>query len=275
MSKNDLVKAISKILDFDKLTDISTDFEDGDLHELDKKHSKLDQKLVVHHNPRSMEAEHFRFLKTKIEHYFGDDFTSPKIGRIILITGATLGAGKTTCALNLAMAFAKAYGSQILFLDADCRHLASQKNLGLGEEVLPGLTDVLIHQQRVGSLLINTGLSNLLYLPSGDFSEEFVDRLRSEELTILLDSLKNRFRYIIIDAPPVFPMPEPGILANHCDGVLIVLGAGVDGKDQLTQAIEALKGTNIMGVILNKVRKSSPLKRYGSYGYYNRTSTVE
>ncbi len=269
MSENDLGKAISNIIRLDNLTDLPTGGEDGSLAGLDKKHSGLDEKLVVHHHPRSMEAEYFRFLKTKVEHHFGDDFKSPKRGRIILVTGATLGSGKTTCALNLALIFAKAYGNQILFLDADCRHPASQKNLGLGETPLPGLTDVLIRHRRAGSVLINTGLSNMIYFPSGDFSEAFVDRLRSEELTILLDSLKNRFRYIIIDTPPAFPMPEPGILASHCDGVLIVLGAGTDGKDQLTHAMESLKGANIMGVILNKVR-SSPLKRYGSYGYYSR-----
>ncbi len=269
MSENDLGKAISNIIKLDSLTDLPASGEDGGLAGHGKKHSGLDEKLVVHHHPRSMEAEYFRFLKTRIEHHFGDDFKSPKRGRIILVTGATLGSGKTTCALNLALIFAKAYGNQILFLDADCRHPASQKNLGLGETPLPGLTDVLIRHHRAGSVLINTGLSNLLYFPSGDFSEAFVDRLRSEELTILLDSLKNRFRYIIIDAPPAFPMPEPGILANHCDGVLIVLGAGTDGKDQLTHAMEALRGANIIGVILNKVR-SSPLKRYSSYGYYSR-----
>ena len=268
MSENDLGKAISNIIRLDNLTNLPTGSEDRGLSGFDEQHTGLDKKLVVHHHPRSMEAEYFRFLKTKIEHHFGDDFSNPKRGRIILVTGASLGSGKTTCALNLALIFAKAYGNQIMFLDADCRHPASQKSLGLGETPLPGLTDVLIRHHRAGSVLINTGLSNMIYFPSGDFSEAFVDRLRSEELTILLDSLRNRFRYIIIDAPPAFPMPEPGILANHSDGVLIVLGAGTDGKDQLTHAMESLKGSKVIGVILNKV-KSSPLRRYGSYGYYS------
>jgi len=268
MSENDLGKAISKILRNENLSIVPSEGRDVDPRRARAKDSGLDPRLIVHHQPRSIQAEYFRFLKTKIEHHFDDDFASPKKGRIILVTGATLGSGKTTCALNLALIFARAYGSQVLFLDADCRHPASQVNLGLGKKALPGLTDVLTKHERAGKVLINTGLSNLLYFPSGKFSEAFVDRLRSEELTILLDSLRNRFRYIIIDTPPAFPMPEPGILASHCDGVLLVMGAGMDSKDQLDHAMEALRGSNIMGVILNKV-KSSPLRKYGSYGYYS------
>jgi len=268
VSENDLGKAISRILQHEDLSILPSGDQAEDLKVETESDSGIDRRLVVHHQPRSIEAEYFRFLKTKIEHQFGDDFTSPKKGKILLITGSTIGSGKTTCALNLSLAFARAYGSQILFVDADCRHPASQINLGYGKNTLPGLTDVLTKQERAGNVLINTGLTNLLYFPSGRFSEAFIDRLRSEELSILLESLRNRFRYIIIDAPPAFPMPEPGILANHCDGVFLVMGAGMDSKDQLDHAMEALKGANIMGVILNKV-KSSPIRRYGSYGYYS------
>ena len=74
MSENDLGKAISSIIELDNLTDLPTGGEDGSFAGLDKMDSGLDQKLVVHHHPRSMEAEYFRFLKTRIEHHFGDDF---------------------------------------------------------------------------------------------------------------------------------------------------------------------------------------------------------
>ena len=264
MSEKDLAKAISETIKFDNLTTLSAEGKSQNPR-LDKK--KISSKLIVYHKPRSMEAEYFRFLKAKLEQHFDDDPADRDKGRIILVTGATLGSGKTTIALNLALSFARAYGNRVLFVDADSRRPASQIYLGLGKKILPGLSDVLIQGQRAGGVLVNTGLSNMIYFPSGDFNEELIDRLRSQELSILIDSLRKRFRYVIIDTPPAFPMPEPGILGKYSDGVLIVLEAGKDGMNELNQAMEVMGGSPIMGVILNKV-KSTPGSRYGAYGYY-------
>lgn len=271
MSEKDLAKAISETIKLDNLTTLSADDSGGKppvTRLIDK--NKVSNKLVTYHKPRSIESEYFRFLKAKLEHYFDDHPADKEKGRVILVTGATVGSGKTTCALNIALSFARAYGNRVLFLDADSRRPASQTYLGFGKKILPGLSDVLTLRQRAGNVLINTGLANLVYFPSGDFSEKLIDRLRSEELAILMDSLRKRFRYVIIDAPPAFPMPEPGILAKYCDGVLIVLGAGKDGHDQLDQAMEVMNGSPILGVILNKVR-STPGRKYGGYGYYGKS----
>ncbi|MDT8285088.1 MAG: hypothetical protein RQ767_06140, partial [Thermovirgaceae bacterium] len=74
-------------------------------------------------------------------------------------------------------------------------------------------------------------------------------------------------RYVIVDAPPAFPMPETAVLARHSDGVLLVMKSGRDGMADLEQAREALAGANILGVILNGIKKV-PGQRYGNYGYY-------
>lgn len=270
MSDKDLAKAISETIKLSNLATLpphqGTGKDGASTRKPDPK--KIHDKLFVFHQPRSMESEYFRFLKSKLEHHFGDPHNTDE-GRVILITGATSRTGKTICALNLTLSFAKAYGSRTLFLNGDSRHPASQIYLGLGKKVLPGLSDVLTLQQRAGSVLINTGLSDMVYFPSGDFSDMFVDQLRSEELSILLNSFRKRFRYIIIDTPPAFPMPEAGILAHHCDGVLLVLGAGRDGIVQLTQCLEALPEARLLGIILNGV-KFTPTDRYytGAYGYY-------
>ena len=111
----------------------------------------------------------------------------------------------------------------------------------------------------------------MVYFPSGDFTDAFIDDLRGKELTSLMKNLKERFRYIIIDSPPAFPMPETAVIAQHCDGIILVLRAGRDGRDDLEQAKEALEGVNIMGVILNAV-KAPPGQKYGAYGYYGKSS---
>ena len=264
MSDHDLGKAVSETI---KLFNLGGDSSKGGgrvIANIDRK--RIDERLVVYHQPRSVESEYFRFLKSRIEQEFRKDKGEEK-GRVIMITGPNLGAGKSTCAINLALAFARSHGGQTLFLDADSRRGMSRKYLGIIEENLQGFTDVMNMKARAGEVLVNSGMFKMVYFPSGQFSESFLDHLNSQELAVLIDNLRRRFKYIIIDAPPAFPMPEAAVIAPHCDGVFIVLRAGRDGQGDLIQAQQALEGANIMGIILNAVKKT-PGQRYGAYGYY-------
>lgn len=229
--------------------------------------SDIDERLVVLHRPRSIESEYFRFIKHRIEQQM--ETREAGNGKVILVTGPNLGAGKTVCAVNLALVFARSYGGRTLLLDADTRRGTSRRYLGIKEDNLPGLVDVLTMRERAGKVLLNTGLFDMVYFPSGQFTDAFIDDMRSKELAHLIKSLRERFKYIIIDSPPAFPMPETAIIAQHCDGVFIILRAGRDGQDDLDQAREALEGANIMGVILNGV-KTTPGQKYGAYGYYGK-----
>jgi capsular exopolysaccharide synthesis family protein len=266
MDEHDLGKAVTETI---KLYNLGGDSSEGGgrvIANIDR--DRIDERLVVYHRPRSLESEYFRFLKSRIEQEF-DGKDDPQRGRVIMVTGPNLGAGKTTCAINLALAFARSHGGRTLFMDVDSRRATSRKYLGIMEEKLPGFTDVLKMQARAGEVLVNSGMFDMVYFPSGQFSEAFLDKLSSQELSVLMENLRGRFKYIIIDAPPAFPMPEPAIMAQHCDGVFIVLRAGRDGQSDLVQAQEALEGANVMGVILNAVKKT-PGQRYGAYGYYGK-----
>ena len=267
MGDHDLGKAVSETI---KLYNLGGDGVHGKARVVGSVDpSLIHEALVVFHRPRSIESEYFRFLKSRIEQEFKSTEGKQR-GRVIMITGPNLGVGKTTCAINLALAFARSYGGRALFMDVDSRRGTSRKYLGIKEGNLRGFTDVLNMQARAGQVLINSGMFDMVYFPSGQFSESFLDNLSSRELSVLLDNLRSRFEYIIIDAPPAFPMPEPAIIAQHCDGVFIVLRAGHDGQSDLAQSVEALDGANIMGVILNAVKKT-PGQRYGAYGYYGKS----
>lgn len=267
MSGRDLTKEVGKTI---MLSYLSPEQREG--QEQDRPVPVIDpemisSKLVVQREPKSAECEYFRFLKSRITRYFNEK-ESPDGGKVITITGATRGCGKTVCSLNLSLAFARSFGSEILLLDGDSRNHNCETYLGIAPDEYPsGLTDVLSLQARAGQVLINTGLSGLIYFPAGEFREDFADKLKGAEIDILLKNLRKHFKFIIIDAPPVFPMPETSVLASLSDAVLLVMGAGMDGKLQLDNAVELLHGTNLVGVILNKVQMA-PGIRYGAYGYY-------
>jgi|GEM_PF-6796299 len=226
----------------------------------------VDERLVMYHRPKSLEAEFYRFLRTRIEQHFRKSGKSQG-GKVIAVTGPSLGSGKTTCSLNLAIAFARSYGRKALFMDTDSRKEGSARYLGVGEKKLPGFVDVLSMKARAGSVLIKTGLSDLVYFPSGKFNENFVDALQNYELGLLFASLREHFRFIIVDTPPAYPMPEASILAQHCDGVLVVLRANRDKEQNLVQALEALGDVPLLGILLNGL-KYAPGHRYANYGYY-------
>ncbi len=266
MNDHDLGKAVSETIKLYNLGGGGVQGRGIVVGSVDPSH--IDERLVVFHRPRSIESEYFRFLKSRIEQEF-EGAEGKQEGRVIMITGPNLGAGKTTCAINLALAFARSHGGKTLFMDVDSRRASSRKYLGIREENLPGFTDVLTMQARAGHVLVNSGMFDMVYFPSGQFSETFLDHLGGPEFSILMENLRSRFKYIIIDAPPAFPMPEAAIIARHCDGVFIVLRAGQDGQGDLAQAMEALEGANVMGIILNAVKKT-PGQRYGAYGYYGK-----
>ena len=266
MGDHDLGKAVTETI---KLYHLGGDSDEGSgqvIANIDRR--LIDERLVVYHHPRSIESEYFRFLKSRIEQEFGDPKSSNK-GRVIMITGPNLAAGKTTLSINLALAFARSHGGKILFMDVDSRRSTSREYLGILEENLPGFTDVLNQRARAGQVLVNTGMFDMVYFPSGQFNEAFMDSLGSPEISVLMENLRKKFKYIIVDAPPAFPMPEPAIIAPHCDGVFIVLRSGRDGREDFNQALEALDGAKIMGVILNGTKKT-PGQRYGAYGYYGK-----
>ena len=268
MKNKELENAVFEILTMENLSVPSAEtLEKKNLSDSDGRYSLVSDKLVTVLKPRSIESDYFRFLRSKIQQKLNsthDTSGESADGKIILVTGPSSGSGKTVISMNLAVTLARSEGNQVLYMDADTRKSTSQDYLGLNTETLPGLSDILLLRERAGKVLLNTGIFDLVYLPSGRFSEEFLDTLRGRELNALMNNLRKRFKYIVVDSPPAFPLPEAAILAQQSDAVLVVLRAEKDGKEGLEQTLEALENTNVMGVILNGVR-STVWERYG-YG---------
>lgn len=210
--------------------------------------STNERPLIMERNPRSPVSEAYRLLRTNLE------FCSPDHPlKTIVITSAMPKEGKTTTAMNLAVAFAHKE-LKVLLMDADLRcpvihQLFNKHNRG-------GLTNLLLNQNSMAEMLQETSIANLTVLPSGPILPNPSEILSSNRMTDLMEELKEMFDVIIIDTPPVASVTDAAVVAAKSDGVLLVASAGKVKKQAMMRAKAALHHVqaHLLGVVLNNVK---------------------
>lgn len=209
--------------------------------------------LVLFHEPAGFRAEQVRGLRNRLVAMNPDG--EPKT---LVITSAVRGEGKTVSALNLAMAFAELERQQVVLVDADLRRPSCERYLNLNSEA--GLTDVLLGNASVDKLLRSVGYRNLKLLGSGSRVENPAEVLSSSRLDELLQRLKEKFQYVVIDSPPVLPSTDAGVLSAAADGTLVVVRLEHSLKKQSRDALRTLSdmGGNVLGTFVTEVRGQDP-----------------
>ncbi len=198
----------------------------------------------------SLVAESFRSAVTSIVLWGRDRATRNKV---LLVTSAHPGAGKTTSVLNLGLGLAES-GRRVLLIDGDLRLPRLGEVFGLEQAI--GLGDVLAEGMAPGiaqELIRDTGLPNLFVLPSGSRQPNVTQLLHLTSLGILLDSVKYDYDFILIDSPPALTLSDARLMARHADGVILVFRAG---ETSVEQSVAVRKyfwqdGTHVFGSILN------------------------
>ena len=208
-------------------------------------------------------AEAFRRLRTNLQ--FMDVDNPP---RIIVVTSARAGEGKSTVTANLAVALA-AGGQQVVVVDGDLRRPTVAETFGLVEGA--GLTDVLIGRAEVEDVLQPWGAGGRLrILPAGAVPPNPSELLGSKAMRKLLTDLAED-AIVIIDTPPLLPVTDAAVLAASTDGAIVVTEAGRTRLDELARAVAHIADVQArtLGVVLNKVPKTSVDASY--YGTYTPT----
>lgn len=220
-------------------------------------------KLIVNENPKSPVSEAYRTIRTNIQFTSVDDTI-----KIITVTSAMASEGKTTTVANLATAFAQT-GKSVVLVDADLRKPSVHKMFDLPN--LRGLVNAIIHDKDLSELLLDSKVENLKILPAGTIPPNPSELLGSKSMKDLIKHLSEQFDYVLIDAPPVALVTDAAIIANMCDGVILV---GVAGKTEIKSVQYAKKllgnaNAHILGMVLNKipVDKNNHYK-YQYYSYY-------
>ncbi len=208
----------------------------------------------------SARSEAYRQVRTNLQFVNVDH--AP---RVIAVTSAVPGEGKTTTALNLAAALAEG-GFRVCLIEADLRRPSLAQALGLLSEV--GFTTALIGKAPVETVLQNAG-RNLSVLTSGPVPPNPSEVLISEQAKSLIRQVADQVDYTIIDTAPLLPVADGAEIAAQADATLVVHRAGKTTRDQAERSVEALAkvGEKPVGVILNMITRGRGHYDY-EYGYY-------
>ena len=164
--------------------------------------------------PQSTYAEAFRTLRTSIQ--FAD---AAKPVRVVAITSAVPGEGKTTTAMGLARAVAAA-GGKVLLIDADARRRASSRQFAA--DVTLGLDEVLAGEATLDQAIVKDSLSDACLLPQR-LDSKGISLAESPALAELIERVRERYDLVILDTPPVLPVDEARVIASMADGVVFLV----------------------------------------------------
>ncbi|NOU97355.1 polysaccharide biosynthesis tyrosine autokinase [Paenibacillus sp. LMG 31456] len=198
-------------------------------------------------DPDSPTFEAYRTLRTNIEFSAFD-----RVVKTITITSANQGEGRTSTALNLAVAYAQA-GKKVMLVDADLRKPSLHHAFNLDNT--RGLTNFLANQIAINEIIRETPVDNLSLIVSGHIPPNPSELLASERLRTLLVELKQNYDIILFDTSPALTLTDAKIMAATCDGVLLVVEYGKIKRDVAKKIKDDLTHVkaNLLGVVLNKL----------------------
>ncbi|WP_082135558.1 polysaccharide biosynthesis tyrosine autokinase [Mycobacterium sp. EPa45] len=210
----------------------------------------------------SSAAESFRKLRTNLQFLAVDN---PP--RVIMVTSASPGEGKSTTAINIALALAEAEHNVVL-VDGDMRRPSIDKYLDLVGAA--GFSTVLSGAASLSDVLQKTAFPNLTALTSGATPPNPSELLGSQAAESVLKELREQFDYVIIDSSPLLAVTDGAILAANSDGTLIMAKYGQTKREHLAQAIGNLRdvGATVLGSVFTMTSTRGGNAYSYSYGYY-------
>lgn len=221
--------------------------------------SSMTQK-TLHKNLEFTATEQYKLLRTNL------DFTLPEGQKcpIVGVTSSMRGEGKSTTAINLSYVLAEK-GSRVLLIDGDLRIPSVAKKMDIDGK--RGLTDMLMGKGDDIETFKTDLLETWYILPSGDIPPNPSELLGSRRMEVLLDELKEKFDYIIIDLPPVNIVSDALSISHLIAGMVVVIREDYTEKKELERCMRSLKlsNVNVLGCVMNESKHGN-----GSYGKYRK-----
>lgn len=230
-----------------------------------------ERKFILGQNSDFFIREAYKALRTNVVFALADEDAC----KVVIVTSAMQSEGKSITAVNLAISFAE-MNNRVLIVDCDLRRPKLSRLLQMNARV--GLSNVLLKPALLDKAIQPSKVENLDVLPTGDVPPNPSELLGSAKMHKLLDTLRERYDYIILDTSPVNMVTDACVLVPESSGVLFVVRANRTERDAVRHAVEQLEYSKakIMGLVLNGAGKDYgrySKYRYGKYkryGYHQR-----
>jgi capsular exopolysaccharide synthesis family protein len=224
--------------------------------------NKQSSNLAVYDKPKSALSESFRAIRSSLQFLYKQQNLDG--AKTLMITSSVSGEGKTFCSINIATVFALSEKKTVVIgLDLRKPKLAAEFNLT--SEV--GVVNYLIKQKTIDEIINHTSIPYLDVILSGPIPPNPAEMILSEGMKDLIEELKKKYDYIILDTPPVGLVSDALELAQYCDVTLYIVRQNVTKKDMITLLNNRVKRgeLNNTSIILNGLENKA---KYGTgYGY--------
>lgn len=233
---------------------------------------KHDRKHILSPKSGFYQQEAYKTLRTNVNFALAD-----KEGcKVVMVTSALQSEGKSLTALNLAIALGQT-DKKVLLVDCDLRRPRLARLMNLSSPA--GLSNLLMDSGLLEVAVVNHEEYGIDMILSGDIPPNPAELLASNRMQKLLELLRTRYDYVIIDSPPVDLVVDAVVLSSQCDGILFVVRAGQSERGAVLHGIEQLEyaGANVIGFAFNGVTAETTsgygkyrYKKYGRYGGYGK-----
>ncbi|CEN76527.1 capsular exopolysaccharide family protein [[Clostridium] sordellii] len=216
-------------------------------------------RLITRRDPKSPISEAYRTIRTNIEFSNLD-----KEIKTIVVTSSKQNEGKSTVIANLAVSFAGMEDKKVLIIEGDLRNPTVHRMFNLSNS--HGITEILTGKKSFQECVYKTEVQGLEVITCGKIPPNPSEMLASKKMKAFIESLKDYYDYIFIDAPPIGIITDAGIVSTYTDGAMLIVGSKEVDIEMVKIAKSRLEkvNANILGLVLNKFEQSN-----GSYSYYN------
>ncbi|GAB4334536.1 MAG: hypothetical protein Kow0010_21580 [Dehalococcoidia bacterium] len=183
-------------------------------------------------------------------------FDEPGRSVCVGITSPGNGDGKTTLAIALASSLCADFDLPVALVDGDFETNSVAREYGLdGRE---GLSDVIAGSRRLAEVVNYLRYAPFTVITAGTVRSDPARLARSDRVAPVLSDIMRENRFVIVDLPSTLSSRNASVLAQRCDGVIVVVQAGKTSRRELEHTLELLHGANVVGVVINRAHTGIP-----------------